>query len=207
MFRVGALSARCAAVRARFDWPAATGTAFSDCSRPCTGDMNVMDVGDGQRRPVVLRRRDRMSVRPKGVSLMERLQERLRVAMQAFDTFQEVILDEPTSVERDAAIQRFEYTVEATWKACQRYLDVVHGIALGSPKGCIRHAREVGLMSDEDATRALMMIDDRNLTSHTYNEQLALEIYGRFPVHSEVLQRWLDSMHVGLERMGKEGNP
>lgn len=141
------------------------------------------------------------------MSRVKRLRERLQVSVRAFDTFREVILDKPTSVERDAAIQRFEYTVEATWKACQRYLDVVHGIASGSPKGCIRHAREIGLLSDRDAVRALMMIDDRNLTSHTYNEQLALEIYGRFPAHSEVLERWLDSMHVGVERMGTEGNP
>lgn len=138
---------------------------------------------------------------------MKRLRERLQLALRALGTFREVILDEPTSVERDAAIQRFEYTVEATWKACQRYLDVVHGIAIGSPKGCIRRAREVGLLSDEDTARALVMIDDRNLTSHTYNEQLASEIYGRFPLHSKVLERWLDSMHAGVERMGKEGHP
>ena len=49
--------------------------------------------------------------------------ERIQIAQQALSAFQELVGKEQVSaVERDAAIQRFEYTFEAVWKAAQRYL-------------------------------------------------------------------------------------
>ena len=60
---------------------------------------------------------------------MERLNERLVIARRALSTLQELLgLEAPSRVERDAAIQRFEYTCEAVWKAAQRYLQDVEGI-------------------------------------------------------------------------------
>ena len=45
---------------------------------------------------------------------MERLKERLALARRALSTLQELVrLEQPSQVERDAAIQRFEYTCEA----------------------------------------------------------------------------------------------
>lgn len=56
---------------------------------------------------------------------MERLNERFAMAKRALETLQELLaLERPSRVERDAAIQRFEYTCEAVWKAAQRYLQV-----------------------------------------------------------------------------------
>jgi nucleotidyltransferase substrate binding protein (TIGR01987 family) len=97
-------------------------------------------------------------------------------------------------VERDAAIQRFEYTCEAVWKAAQRYLQVVEGISIGSPKGSIRGSRDVGLLNDEQAMLGLEMIDDRNLTVHTYNESLAEDIYRQLPAYATFLETWLTAM-------------
>jgi hypothetical protein len=66
---------------------------------------------------------------------VERLTERLAVARRALGTLQEVLnLQHPSRVERDAAIQRFEYTCEAVWKAAQRYLQEVEGSALDPRK-------------------------------------------------------------------------
>ena len=42
---------------------------------------------------------------------MERLNERIAMAKRALETLQELLgLERPSRVERDAAIQRFEYT-------------------------------------------------------------------------------------------------
>src|SRR6059036_335542 len=118
---------------------------------------------------------------------MERLTERLAIARRALSTLQELVrLAPPSRVERDAAIQRFEYTCEAVWKAAQRYLLEVEGINAGSPKGSIRACRDVGLLSDDQATIGLEMIDDRNLTVHTYNEAVAEDIYGNLPQHTDL---------------------
>jgi hypothetical protein len=45
---------------------------------------------------------------------MERLKERFEVARKALVRLEELVaIAKPTAVERDAAIQRFEYTFEA----------------------------------------------------------------------------------------------
>jgi len=44
----------------------------------------------------------------------------------------------------------------------------------------------------EQVTWTMVMADDRNLTSHTYNESLADEIALRLHKHYEVLTHWLD---------------
>lgn len=122
------------------------------------------------------------------------------VARRALGTLQEILaLASPSRVERDAAIQRFEYTCEAVWKAAQRYLQEVEGISVGSPKGSVRASRDVGLITDEQTTLGLEMIDDRNLTIHTYNESLAEEIYRQLPSYADFLAVWLTTMEERME--------
>jgi len=50
-----------------------------------------------------------------------------------------------------------------------------------APKSCFREAGSVGLLSEEETVQAFEMIDDRNLTSHTYHEEIAEEIYKKLP--------------------------
>ena len=69
---------------------------------------------------------------------MERLRQRVSTAKRALATLQELIeLDTLSVVERDAAIQRFEYTFEALWKAGKAFLKEIEGLEVGSPKGVI----------------------------------------------------------------------
>lgn len=132
---------------------------------------------------------------------MERLKERLATARRALETLQELVgLSRPSRVERDAAIQRFEYTFEACTRAVQRYLLLVEGVSSGSPKSSVRASREVGILSDEQAVIGLEMVDDRNLTVHTYNEEVAERIYRSLPRYVELVGRWLAAMEGRLER-------
>ncbi|NLB88304.1 MAG: DUF86 domain-containing protein [Syntrophomonadaceae bacterium] len=131
---------------------------------------------------------------------MERLKQRLEIAWQALMTLEELsVLKQPSAIERDAAIQRFEYTVEASWKAAKRYLSIVEGIDSGSPKGVIRYLRESGFFSDDEATLALEMIDDRNLTSHTYNKEIAERLFSRIPNYTQLLNVWITRMKTNLK--------
>jgi nucleotidyltransferase substrate binding protein (TIGR01987 family) len=119
----------------------------------------------------------------------------LKLAARALSTLQELGgLENPTDVQRDAAIQRFEYSFEAVWKAAQRFLLVIEGQRVGSPKSTIRASLQSGLLTEEMTEHALQMVDDRNLTSHTYNEALAKAIFSRVPRHIDVLQTWLEAM-------------
>lgn len=98
---------------------------------------------------------------------MDRLTQRLDVARQALGTLNELApLETPTRIERDAAIQRFEYSFDAVWKAAQLYLKQAEGLETNSPKAVIRASAGVGLLTESQARLALAMADDRNLTSH-----------------------------------------
>ncbi|MCS6848591.1 MAG: HI0074 family nucleotidyltransferase substrate-binding subunit [Anaerolineae bacterium] len=127
---------------------------------------------------------------------MERYRERIAVARQALDTLEEVLaIAEPSRIVRDAGIQRFEYTLEAVWKAAQSYLREFEGLDVGSPKGVVRACRRSALLSEDDAVLALQMIDDRNLTVHTYNEPLAQMIFDRLPQYARLMRMWLNAMN------------
>lgn len=87
-------------------------------------------------------------------------------------------LDLPKSdIIRDSVIQRFEFTVELSWKALQRYLKASGISELLTPKNTFREAAKLGVVSDPEAW--IRFIDARNLSSHTYKESLAEEVYAR----------------------------
>ena len=126
---------------------------------------------------------------------MERLRQRLNLAEKALATLDEVeSLALPAAVERDITIMRFIYTFEACWRALQRYLNLAEGIEAETPKACMRGARDAGLLTDQETETALVMVDDRNLTVHTYNEQLAKQIIARMAGHVSVMRSLLAAM-------------
>jgi nucleotidyltransferase substrate binding protein (TIGR01987 family) len=129
---------------------------------------------------------------------MERLRERLTVARRALANLEELaVRTSVTPVERDAAIQRFEYSFEAVWQAARLFLRHHEGLDLASPKAVIRACRRVALLDEGECGRALEMADDRNLTVHTYNESLAIAIFARLAEHARVIDRWLTAMEQG----------
>jgi len=131
---------------------------------------------------------------------MERLIERVQIAERALKTFAELTpINEPTQIERDAMIQRFEYSFEAIWKAVKRYLYIIEGIEANSPKSTIRASFDVMLLNENQAKQAMVMADDRNLTSHTYNEGLADELLTRMKEHEKILALWLSEVKRRVE--------
>lgn len=128
---------------------------------------------------------------------MDRLNWRMQQAARALASFKELaFIESPSMIERDAAIQRFEYTTEACWKAAQATLLEYFGVEAASPKSVIRAAAQNGLLSEADARAAMGLIDDRNLTLHTYNEALAITLFARLAGHAGVFERLLE----GLQR-------
>lgn len=81
-------------------------------------------------------------------------------------------LDQPYSdIVRDASIQRFEFCIELSWKVLKK----VMGTTSVAPKAVVREAAQQGLITDPELW--LKFIDARNLTSRTYNEEIAKEVY------------------------------
>ncbi len=98
-------------------------------------------------------------------------------------------MQQPFSViVRDAAIQRFEYTFEAFWKFIKEYLKTKEGIICNSPKSCFREVFTVGMINEDETIKLLEMTDNRNMTSHTYKEEIAQIIYGKLEEYSRLME-------------------
>jgi nucleotidyltransferase substrate binding protein (TIGR01987 family) len=76
---------------------------------------------------------------------------------------------------RDSVIQRFEFTFELSWKALKKYLAADKPLDDDSVKGVLREAFQRKLISDLD--QWFKFQKSRNLTSHTYNEDTAEDVY------------------------------
>jgi len=86
----------------------------------------------------------------------------------------------PIENNRDVAgiIQAFEFTFEQSWKAIQKIAGE-QGVTLGNPKSAFSYALENGWIAIEAEPRWLQLLKDRNLTSHTYQEDYAREVLER----------------------------
>lgn len=80
---------------------------------------------------------------------------------------------------RDSVIQRFEYTYELSWKMLKRQLEAevatpVEIDAMGF-KDLFREGAVRGLIANPEAWFAYR--EQRNITSHTYDEEKAAQVY------------------------------
>lgn len=64
-------------------------------------------------------------------------------------------------------------------------LSIEHNLPANSPREVIRTGLRAKLYSEDISKELLQMLDDRNLTSHTYVEELAEFIAGRIPAYSK----------------------
>jgi len=80
----------------------------------------------------------------------------------------------------DAAIQRFEFAVELSWRTAQRFL-AESGVKATLPRDILQAAFAAGWIGDEALW--LRMMRDRNKTSHTYRKVLALDVYSRLAAY------------------------
>lgn len=98
---------------------------------------------------------------------------------------------------RDAAIQRFEFTFELAWKTMM-HAARTEGVDSGaSPKQALKAALRLGWITDDELW--LGMLKDRNMTTHTYKEQVAEDIFDRLPDYQRALSELLARLKQVLE--------
>ena len=76
---------------------------------------------------------------------------------------------------REGLIQRFEYTHELAWNVMKDYAGFQGNTGIGGSRDATREAFQLQLMSDGKLW--MDMIGSRNDTSHTYNEDIAEDVY------------------------------
>ena len=71
---------------------------------------------------------------------------------------------------QEGLIQRFEYTHELAWKVMKDYAEYQGYTDVRGSRDAFRKALEMGLIQDR---RWMESIEDRNLTSHNYDDETA----------------------------------
>lgn len=109
---------------------------------------------------------------------MKRLEERLEDYSRALSRLEEAIErnGEPTELEVDGILQRFEFIFELAWKCMKDYLEK-EGVlfSLGSPRDVIQRAFQYHLI--EEGESWIKMMISRNDLSHLYDDMKSREIY------------------------------
>lgn len=89
----------------------------------------------------------------------------------ALKKLQEAIEQPKDEFIRDSVIQRFEFTFELSWKTAKKIM----GTQSVAPKIVIREMAQQGLINDTDVW--FNYHEGRNLSVHTYKEELAEKVY------------------------------
>jgi nucleotidyltransferase substrate binding protein (TIGR01987 family) len=100
---------------------------------------------------------------------------------------------------RDSVIQRFEYSIDGFWKILKMYLEDVEGIVLETtgPKSIARIAALNHVISELESADLIIMIEQRNKTSHIYREEIADEI-------AKNAHKYLSLMQIIFNRLTKK---
>jgi nucleotidyltransferase substrate binding protein (TIGR01987 family) len=130
----------------------------------------------------------------KACAALVALQEAL-ASLKAAKNLAESLQKDPEKLRkifRDSLIYRFKYTFDLTWKYLADYLGSEGRlIEVKAPKAIFREAFKVGLLSEEEVSTAIGMVDHRNLTTHGYNEKLIEEISSHIPNYVLLFERVL----------------
>jgi nucleotidyltransferase substrate binding protein (TIGR01987 family) len=81
-----------------------------------------------------------------------------------------------SDLEQQGLIQSFEFTHEMAWNVLKDYLEYEGTVGIMGSRDATRQAFKMGLITQGEDW--MEMIVDRNLTSHTYNSEVAEKIVG-----------------------------
>ena len=81
---------------------------------------------------------------------------------------------ELSELEEQGLIKAFEYTYELAWTTLKDFLEYQGHAGIYGSRDAIRKAFELNLVQDGQGW--MDMLESRNKTSHTYNEEIAQEI-------------------------------
>ena len=99
---------------------------------------------------------------------------------------------------RDSAIKRFEYTIDAFWKFLKLYMQEILKVDTdaSSPRAILQKSFDIGIIDKDTHLLLLECIASRNLTSHSYDENLAEEIVQNIPRYYSIMRTVFDSLNV-----------
>lgn len=108
-------------------------------------------------------------------------------------------ISNPDIVQKAGIIQFFEMSFELAWNLLKDYLEEQGFVDIKSPRAALKKAFEMNIL--ENGHDWMDLLQDRNLTAHTYDEQKATEM-------EELIQKkyfpLLKALHNSLKQQADE---
>ena len=123
--------------------------------------------------------------------MSDKLRNLLRLLNTALSRLDLALAQPVNEFVRDSSIQRFEFTFELFSKSLKAYAEE-SGLEAFSPRDSIRIAFQLGVI--QESPEWFRMLEDRNLTSHTYNETTADSIYSHLPTYTRLVRQALEEL-------------
>lgn len=89
---------------------------------------------------------------------------------------------------RDSVIKRFELSYDLLWKYLREYIGVVQGTYADSPRKVFDLCFQYGVTQADEEFLLFGMIKSRNLTTHTYDVNLANEMAEKVSEYYQVMR-------------------
>ena len=124
----------------------------------------------------------------------EKLSDFGRALLRLNEAIDESKNNQLSSTLKDGVIQRFEFCYEICWKLIKYYLENEGIQEAKSPKSTFREAFKIGII--QDGEKWIDMLNDRNLSSHVYDEEVAFDIYGKI---LSTYFKQMNNMHILLK--------
>jgi nucleotidyltransferase substrate binding protein (TIGR01987 family) len=83
-------------------------------------------------------------------------------------------IEKPDFVQKAGIIQLFEMSFELAWKLLKDFLEDQGFQDVKSPRAALKKAFEIDLIAH--GHQWMQLLEDRNLTTHTYDEEKAIEM-------------------------------
>ena len=114
---------------------------------------------------------------------------------KALNYLQEALqIENPDIIQKAGLIHFFEMSFELAWNTMKDYLEEQGFIDVKSPRAAIKKAFEVNLITH--GHEWLKALEDRNLTSHAYDETTVNEIAGLISgQYYPMLKSFRDELH------------
>ena len=126
----------------------------------------------------------------KGHSSWSRRFEHLGKAFQLLE--RSLAITPTTDMDELAIIKSYEMAFELSWKLMKDYL-AEEGVIATTPRDAIKGAYAAELI--QDGEQWLKALKDRNLTAHTYNEEVAEEVIASIrAIYFPMLRQFRDEM-------------
>ncbi len=113
--------------------------------------------------------------------------------LKAFKKFEKFRVNDKTEQEKAGTSQAFEYCFELVWKTMKRLLEKRGRIA-NSPRETFRMAALEGFISDPEIW--FNFLKNRNLTTHTYQEEEVAKVLSVCSLFSQEIKGFLKFLQV-----------